>query len=195
MLLVVGAEGGQATHVVCWPATQITGSPPLLSDLDILREMENEGPGNSIIFCPIASSLTWWVSLPWLFYIWSLSRWGKPLAQDGHTTRACTYIGAGSACPPCHSLGTLFNFQCDTQTHTHTHSSCVRAYVTQCALVVAVILRCSTSWQVFRSIRQSTSFQSYCSYLLSELALGPTVILRVYSCLDLGPETGGLQRV
>ena len=35
------------------------------------------------------------------------------------------------------------------------------------------------------------SFSSF----LSVLALGPTVILRVYSCLDLGPETGRLQNV
>ena len=48
------------------------------------------------------------------------------------------------------------------------------------------------SWQSFRSIRQSASFSSYFSSFLSELALGPTVILRVYSCLDLGPETGRL---
>ena len=60
--------------------------------------------------------------------------------------------------------------------------------MTQCALVVVVILRHSTSQWAFRSIRQSASFQSYCSSLLSVLALGPTVILRVYSCLDLGPE-------
>ena len=57
------------------------------------------------------------------------------------------------------------------------YSSCVRAYVTQCALVAAVILRCSTSWRAFRSIRQSASFLSYCSSLLSVLALGFTVIL------------------
>ena len=33
------------------------------------------------------------------------------------------------------------------------------------------------------------------SSLLSVLALGPTVIPRVYSCLDLGPETGRLQHL
>ena len=38
-------------------------------------------------------------------------------------------------------------------------------------------------------------FPSYFSSLLSVLALGPTVILRVYSCLDLDPETGRLQHV
>ena len=38
-------------------------------------------------------------------------------------------------------------------------------------------------------------FPSCFSSFLSVLALGPTVILRVYSCLDLGPETGGLQHV
>ena len=38
-------------------------------------------------------------------------------------------------------------------------------------------------------------FQSYCSSLLSVLALGPAVILRVYFCLDLGPETDRLQHV
>ena len=38
-------------------------------------------------------------------------------------------------------------------------------------------------------------FPSYSSFLLSVLALGPTVIPRVYSCLDLGPETGRLQHV
>ena len=44
MLLVVGEGGGEATHVVCCAESQITGSPPLLSDLDILCEMEHEGP-------------------------------------------------------------------------------------------------------------------------------------------------------
>ena len=43
MLLVVGVEGSKATHVVCCAESQITGSPPLLSDLDILCEMEREG--------------------------------------------------------------------------------------------------------------------------------------------------------
>ena len=38
-------------------------------------------------------------------------------------------------------------------------------------------------------------FPSYFSSFLSVLALGPTVILRVYSCLDLGAETGRLQHV
>ena len=38
-------------------------------------------------------------------------------------------------------------------------------------------------------------FPSCFSSFLSVLALGPTVILRVYSCLDLGPETGRLQHV
>ena len=33
------------------------------------------------------------------------------------------------------------------------------------------------------------SFPSHCSSSLSALALGPTVIFRVYSCLDLGPES------
>ena len=44
VLLVVGVGGGEATHVVCCAESQITGSPPLLSDLDILCEMEHEGP-------------------------------------------------------------------------------------------------------------------------------------------------------
>ena len=38
-------------------------------------------------------------------------------------------------------------------------------------------------------------FRSYFSSFLSVLALGPTVILRVYSCLDLGPETGRLHHL
>ena len=38
-------------------------------------------------------------------------------------------------------------------------------------------------------------FPSCFSSFLSVLALGPTVILRVYSCLDLGPETGRLKHV
>ena len=38
-------------------------------------------------------------------------------------------------------------------------------------------------------------FPSSSSFLLSVLALGPTVIPRVYFCLDLGPETGRLQHV
>ena len=33
-------------------------------------------------------------------------------------------------------------------------------------------------------------FPSYFSSFLSVLSLGPTVILRDYSCLDLGPDTG-----
>ena len=44
VLLVVGVGGGEATHVVCCADSQITGSPPLLSNLDILCEMEREGP-------------------------------------------------------------------------------------------------------------------------------------------------------
>ena len=43
---------------------------------------------------------------------------------------------------------------------------------------------------VFDSQRRFPSFS-----LLSVLALGPTAILRVYSCLDLGPGTGRLQHV
>ena len=60
---------------------------------------------------------------------------------------------------------------------------------------VAVILKCSTFSMVIRSVRHSASFPSYSSSLLSVLALGPTAILRVYSCRDLGPETGRLQHV
>ena len=44
VLLVVGEGDGWATHVVYCAKSQITGSPPLLSDLDILCEMEHEGP-------------------------------------------------------------------------------------------------------------------------------------------------------
>ena len=51
------------------------------------------------------------------------------------------------------------------------------------------------SWRSFRSIQHSTSFPSHSSPLLSVLALRPTVNLRVYSCLNLGPETGSLQHV
>ena len=56
------------------------------------------------------------------------------------------------------------------RTHTHTHAH----------------------FGVFDSQRH---FPSCFSSFLSVLALGPTVILRVYSCLDLGPETGRLQHV
>ena len=65
VLLVVGVEGGLATHVVCCAESQITGSPPLLSDLDILREMEHEGlwqpfehkllPNETESQCPVVS--------------------------------------------------------------------------------------------------------------------------------------------
>ena len=49
---------------------------------------------------------------------------------------------------------------------------------------------CSTGhFEVFDSQHQ---FPFSSSSLLSVLALGLTVILRVYSCLDLGPETGRL---
>ena len=48
----------------------------------------------------------------------------------------------------------------------------------------------------FRVFEIRRHFPSYSSFLLSVLALGPTVIrLRVYSCLNLGPETGRLQHV
>ena len=47
----------------------------------------------------------------------------------------------------------------------------------------------------FGAFDSQRHFPSYFSSLLSVLALGPTVIPRVYSCLDLGPETGRLQHV
>ena len=65
--------------------------------------------------------------------------------------------------------------------------------MTQFALVVAVILKHSTFAAVISEY--STVSVTYFSSFLSVLALGPTVILRVYSCLDLGPETGRLQHV
>ena len=50
------------------------------------------------------------------------------------------------------------------------------------------------------NVRPHTHSASFSLWFLSDLfpsvlALGPTVILRVYSCLDLGPETGRLQHV
>ena len=69
--------------------------------------------------------------------------------------------------------------------------------MTQCALVVAFILKCSTFLAgpviKFRSIRQSASFSLILlSDFLSSLywPWDPLVILRVYSCLNLGPGTG-----
>ena len=47
----------------------------------------------------------------------------------------------------------------------------------------------------FREFDSRRHFPPYYSFLLSVLALEPTVILRVYSYLDLGPETGRLQHV
>ena len=44
VLLVVGVGGGWAIHVVCCTESQITGSPPLLSDIDTVCETENDGP-------------------------------------------------------------------------------------------------------------------------------------------------------
>ena len=43
VLLVVDVMGGWATHVVCCAESQLKCSPPLLSDLDILCEIEHEG--------------------------------------------------------------------------------------------------------------------------------------------------------
>ena len=71
------------------------------------------------------------------------------------------------------------------------YSSCVRAGLSQFALVV----RRGGYFEVF-DIRgghfgefdSQRHFPSCFSSFLSVLALGPTVILRVYSCLDLGPE-------
>ena len=51
------------------------------------------------------------------------------------------------------------------------------------------------SWRSFQVFDSQRHFPSCFSSFLSVLALGPTVILRVYSCLDLGPETGRLQHV
>ena len=47
----------------------------------------------------------------------------------------------------------------------------------------------------FREFDSQRHFPSYFSSFLSVLALGPTVILRVYSCIDLGPEAGRLHHV
>ena len=51
------------------------------------------------------------------------------------------------------------------------------------------------SWQAFQVFDSQRHFLSCFSSFLSVLALGSTVILRVYSCLDLGPKTGRLQHV
>ena len=51
MLLVVSMEGGLAPHVVCCAESQITGSPPLLYDLDMVLEMEHEGPTKFVQLC------------------------------------------------------------------------------------------------------------------------------------------------
>ena len=40
---MVGVGGDWATHVVCCAESQITGSPPLLSYLDIVYTVEHEG--------------------------------------------------------------------------------------------------------------------------------------------------------
>ena len=54
MLLVVGVEGGLATHVVCCPESHITGSPSWLSDLDILCEILNGTRGTKFCCeCPL----------------------------------------------------------------------------------------------------------------------------------------------
>ena len=64
-------------------------------------------------------------------------------------------------------------------------------YVDQRALVVAV-QNGRQSWRSFRNMLWSASFSYSSSPLLSVLALGPTVICTVYSCLSLGPELGRL---
>ena len=76
-------------------------------------------------------------------------------------------------------------------------SSCVRAGLTraQCALVVAVISNVRRFWRPLQVFNSQRHFPSYFSSFLSVVALGPTVILRVYSCLDVCPETGRLQHV
>ena len=48
VLLVVGVGRGKAAHVVCCAESQITGSPPLLSDWDILCDMDHEGQSASL---------------------------------------------------------------------------------------------------------------------------------------------------
>ena len=75
-----------------------------------------------------------------------------------------------------------------THTHTHIHT-CTHAYT-------HTHRRSHTRTHFFSEVFDShRHFPSFPSSLLSVLALEPTVILRVYSCLDRGPETRRLQHV
>ena len=77
LLLVVGVGGGQATHVVCCAESQITGSLPLLSDLDIVCEMEHEGRPVSVIktrFTPRECAKMFFCALLWKNFHNSLPR-------------------------------------------------------------------------------------------------------------------------
>ena len=73
--------------------------------------------------------------------------------------------------PPPLSLSLSHTHHTHTHPHTHTH--------TKCSTILAVISEYSTVSVLFILTSLWSSF-------LSVLALGPTVNLRVYSCLDLG---------
>ena len=79
--------------------------------------------------------------------------------------------------------------------HTHTHTRTHARTHAHTHTLWQLFWNVQHFWRAFQSNWQSASFLSYFSSLLSVLALGPTVILRVNSCLDLGPETGRLQHV
>ena len=84
-------------------------------------------------------------------------------------------------CQPVFQVPCVYVFGITTviSQHTHTPRACTHTHTHSEYSTVSVIFPLTSLW----------------SSLLSVLALGPTVILRVYSCLDLGPETGRLQHV
>ena len=75
------------------------------------------------------------------------------------------------------------------------YSSCVRACISVHACRGGYFEMFDTLGGHFGVFDSQRHFPSYFSSFFSVLALGTTVILRVYSCLDLGPETGRLQHV
>ena len=89
----------------------------------------------------------------------------------------------------------------NTHTHTHTHTVCRCVCESACGCGTNFFPLLNTlpvyvyMWAGISECSTVSAIPLFPSSLLSVLALGPTVILGVHSCLDPGPETAWLQHV